>query len=56
MHDLTTIQRLNREAQERHEEKKWELALMLDRMLYAWDNEDIDDVPTFLIEWAEKIG
>lgn len=55
MYDLTTVQRLNREAQERYEEKKWELAMMLDHMLYDWDNESIDDVPTFLEEWAVKI-
>lgn len=55
MYDLTTIQRMNAEAREQYEEKKWELSMMLDQMLYAWDSEEIDDVPTFLDEWATKI-
>lgn len=59
MHDLTTIQRLNREAQERYEREKSEkidrMYTELDEMLYQWDTFEIEDVSHFIQEWAERL-
>lgn len=59
MHDLATIQRLNREAQERYEREKSEkidrMYTELDEMLYQWENHEIGDVSHFIQEWAERL-
>lgn len=59
MHDLATIQRLNREAQERYEREKSEkidrMYTELDEMLYQWENYKIGDVSHFMQEWAERL-
>lgn len=59
MHDLTTIQRLNREAQERYEREKSEkidrMYTELDEMLYQWDTFEIEDVSHFIQEWSERL-
>lgn len=59
MYDLTTIQRLNREAREQYEreksEKIYRMCAELDEMLYQWDNHDIGEVDVFLMDWAERL-
>lgn len=55
MHDLATIQRLNREAEEAHRKKVGEVYTLLDDMLYQWDNFEIGEVDTFLMSWAERL-
>lgn len=56
MHDLATIQRMNREAVEAHRKKVGEVYDLLYEMLHQWDAFEDGEVDTFIMSWAEKMG
>lgn len=53
MHDLATIQRMNREAEEAQRKKAGEVYDLLSDMLYEYDELD-GDVGNFILRWGEK--
>lgn len=60
MHDLATIQRMNREAIRKHDlelnKKVNRVYDQLDEMLYQWENFEIGDVSHFIQEWAQRLA
>lgn len=56
MYDLSTIQRMNAEAEAKYQRKVGKVYALLDEMLCQWDNDDVGEVDAFLTTWAERLA